>query len=125
MLYAILDKECRSFQDLKLRHWIFGFHITGAKLFMRLVCIQIKFNLSIVYSRIALQEGLSRGWFSYTDLMILSQDLKLMTLSDLAAELSKVSSDVYEINLKKVLRKHSLHEENSSLGIIEAVHQWK
>ena len=25
----------------------------------------------------------------------------------------------------KVIRKHSLHEENSSLGFIETVHQWK
>ncbi|XP_052814274.1 uncharacterized protein LOC128241396 [Mya arenaria] len=48
--------------------------------------------LHTVEKRIALEQGLARGWFSYTDMMILSQDLKFMTLNDLTKELSKVFS---------------------------------
>ncbi|KAH3770847.1 protein CNPPD1-like [Dreissena polymorpha] len=48
--------------------------------------------LHSVEKRIALQEGLKRGWFSYTDMMILSHDLKLTSFTDLSAELSKVFS---------------------------------
>lgn len=44
--------------------------------------------------RIALRMGLDRGWFSYTELLILSHDLKLMNWSQLASELSKVKYSV-------------------------------
>lgn len=43
-----------------------------------------------LFSRIALRKGLERGWFSYTDMMILSHDLKLMNWNHLTLELSKV-----------------------------------
>jgi len=48
--------------------------------------------LNTVEKRTALTQGLKRGWFSYTDLFILSMDLTFMNWHDLAAELSKVIS---------------------------------
>lgn len=45
-----------------------------------------------IEQRIALKQGLERGWFSYTDLMILSQDLKFMNWKHLVTELSTVFS---------------------------------
>ncbi|XP_045179308.2 protein CNPPD1-like [Mercenaria mercenaria] len=42
--------------------------------------------------RVALKQGRERGWFSYTDLMVLSQDLKFMNWNDLVSELSTVFS---------------------------------
>lgn len=46
--------------------------------------------LQIIEKRIALQQGVDRGWFSYCDLVVLSQDTKLLTWSALTADLSKV-----------------------------------
>lgn len=46
--------------------------------------------LQMIEKRIALQQGIDRGWFSYCDLWVLSHDVKLLTWSALTADLSKV-----------------------------------
>lgn len=46
--------------------------------------------LHALEKRIAFQQGVDRGWFSYTDLWVLSHDAKLLPWSELTADLSKV-----------------------------------
>lgn len=46
--------------------------------------------LHMIEKRIALQQGVDRGWFSYRDLWVLSQDANLLPWTYLTADLSKV-----------------------------------
>lgn len=46
--------------------------------------------LQMIEKRIALQQGIDRGWFSYCDLWVLSQGANILPWSRLTADLSKV-----------------------------------
>lgn len=46
--------------------------------------------LHMIEKRIALQQGVDRGWFSYCDLWVLSQGANILPWSHLTADLSKV-----------------------------------